>query len=548
MKNLNKYLTIAFAASVMASCADLDTEYYGSYVTDAQKESTLKQNPDMALAAVTSVSSEFGSYYGQYSDSHWDFGYPSIMMGLDGQTADMMAKIPYTSSHIYWFAYVNPTPQGVPTGMMWTHLYKQIKNANSLLTSIPAESAAQNAELKFYRAQGLAVRAFDYWVLGQCYQFNYAFVDPETATTVPLITEQNQETVATDGAPRATVKEHYEFLIKDLDEAVTLLTDAKIDPSSVMSDKPKRMVSLATALGLRARVYLTMHEYAKAAADAQAAIDAFSGRPYTRAEVSTPTFTNSDDPAWMWSIVVASTDRPTTTGICNWPSQMGSFNDGYCNFSGWRWCNKILFESIPSSDVRKGWFLDENYTSPNLSASEQEYLNQYIGEGSYAANSTDIMPYTQVKYGVAGGGLGGTTTGYEVPLMRIEEMYLILAEAQAMSGSVTTGAKTLTDFIVANRDPKYKVTTTDPAEFQEEVWRQRRIELWGEGLAFFDVMRLNKDVDRRGGAAMDAYNFYIPAKDPVLIYCIPLNEINTNPQISSEDNNPISSRPTPVVQ
>lgn len=549
MKNINKYLSIAFAASALASCADLDTQYYGSYVTDEQKESTLKQNPEMALAAVTSIASEFGSYYGQYSDQHWDFGYPSIMMGLDGQTSDFLAKIPYTSSHIYWFGYVNPSPTGIPTGMMWTHLYKQIKTANSLLTSIPAEGAT-NSELKFYRAQALAVRAFDYWVLGQCYQFNYAYVDPATATTVPIITEANQDQVAAEGAPRATVAEHYNFVLNDINEAVNLLQQANIDPSSVMSDKPKRMVSLAVALGLRARIYLTMHKYAEAAIDAQAAIDAFSGRPYTRAEVSVPAFVNSDDASWMWSIVVASTDRPTTTGICNWPSQMGSFNDGYANASGWRWCNKKLYNSIPMSDVRKGWFLSEDYTSPNLSAAEQAYLNEYVGAGSgnYSANSSDIMPYTQVKYAAAGGGLGGNTTGYEVPLMRIEEMYLILAEAQAMSGSVSTGLNTLKQFVTANRDPRYNYSTTDAVEFQDEVWRQRRIELWGEGLAFFDVMRLNKDVDRTEGAAMDSYNYLIPAGDPALIYCIPLNEINSNPQISSADNNPTAPKPIAVVQ
>ncbi len=549
MKNLLKYISVAALAYVATGCADLDTQYYGAYVTDEQKESTLQQNPAMAVAAVNSIASEFGSYYGQVYDAHYDFGYPSIMMGLDGQTADFLAKIPYTSSHIYWFAFIQRNPSGVATSMMWYHLYKQIKTANSLLTAITSEGAT-NSELKFYRAQALAVRAFDYWVLGQCYQFNYAYVDPATAKTVPIITEKNQEIVASEGAPRATVADLYEFILDDLNEAVTLLTEAGIDPSRVSAEKPKRMVSLATALGLRARVYLTMHKYAEAATDAQAAIDNFSGRPYTRAEVSVPAFVNSDDPSWMWGIVVSSTDRPTTTGICNWPSQMGSFNDGYANFSGWRWCNKKLYESIPTSDVRKGWFLDENFTSPNLSAAEQAYLDEYVGAGSkdYSANSTDIMPYTQVKYAVAGGGLGGTTTGYEVPLMRIEEMYLILAEAQGMSSNVAAGVKTLTDFVTLNRDPRYKFSTGDATELQDEVWRQRRIELWGEGLAFFDVMRLNKDVDRTGGAAMDAYNYEISAGDPVLLYCIPLNETNTNPQIPASDNNPSSPQPIPVVQ
>lgn len=546
MKNLSKYISLAVVAASAAGCADLDTEYYGSYVTDEQKEATLSQNPEMALAAVISVAAEFGSYYGQVYASHFDFGYPAIMMGLDGQTADFLAKIPYTSSTIYWFGYVSPSPSGIPTNMMWYHLYDQIKTANALISTISAD--VEDGTSKFFRAQGLAVRAFDYWVLAQCYQFNY--VGHESSPCVPIITDENMEEVASEGAPRATVQDVYDFILGDINEAISLLEQSGVDPSSVQSDKPKRMVSLATAYGLRARVYLTMHKYAEAASDAQAAIDNFSGRPYTRSEVSVPAFVNSDDASWMWSIVVASTDRPVTTGICNWPSQMGSFNDGYANFSGWRWINKKLYNSIPATDVRKGWWLDENYTSPNLSTAEQEYLDQYIGSGSgnYTTNSTDIMPYTQVKYAVAGGGLGGYTTGYEVPLMRIEEMYLILAEAQGMSGNVSGGLTTLNNFVTSCRDSRYSFSTTDATELQDEIWRQRRIELWGEGLAFFDVMRLNKDVDRTEGACMDAYNYIIPAGDPVLIYCIPLDEITANAQISASDNNPTSSKPIAIPQ
>lgn len=544
MKNLYKYLSVAALAYMASGCADLDTQYYGSYVTDEQKQTTVEQNPEMATAAVNSIASEFGSYFGKASDEqHWDFGYPTLMMGLDGQTADFLAKIPYTSSHIYWFAFVNPSSNGIPTNVMWIYMYDQIKTCNSLLSSITKEGAS-NAQLKFYRAQALAVRAFDYWVLAQCYQFNYA--GNENKPCVPIITEENQEDYAANGAPRATVQAVYDRILDDINEAVSLLEESGLNPSSVASSKPKRMVSLAAAYGLRARVYLTMHKYAEAALDAQAAIDAFPGRPYSRGEVSVPSFVNSDDASWMWAICVASTDRPVTTGICNWPSQMGSFNDGYANVSGWRWCNKQLYESIPLSDVRKGWFLDENYSSPNLSEAEANYLAQYIGNPTYSANSTYIMPYTQVKYAVAGGGLGGSTTGYDVPLMRIEEMYLILAEAQGMSGNVPAGVATLKNFVSVNRDPRYNFTTGDATELQDEVWRQRRIEFWGEGLAFFDIMRLGKGIDRTHGACMDAYNYVIEPNSPVLIYCIPLSEMNSNPQIG--ENNPSASRPVAVPQ
>ena len=68
------------------------------------------------------------------------------------------------------------------------------------------------------------------------------------------------------------------------------------------------------------------------------------------------------------------------------------------------------------------------------------------------------------------------------------------------------------------------------------------------GKTFFDVMRLNKDVDRTQGAAMDDFNYKIPAGSDCLIYCIPLNETQTNPQITAADNNPTATRPIPELQ
>ena len=369
---------------------------------------------------------------------------------------------------------------------------------------------------------------------------------------MPIITNENEAEAATAGAPRASVKEVYAQILSDINNAIELLQKTHTSIESVVDSKPKRQVSLATALGIRARVYLTMHNYAEAAKDAQAAIAAFNGRPYSMAEVSVPGFNNSDDAAWMWSIVVASTDRPVTTGICNWPSMMGPFNYGYVTIGAWRWCSKTLYESVPATDVRKGWWLDENYKSDHLSAQQQAYLDEYLDpENAVPALSSQtsfIMPYSQVKYGLFGGSIGEYCSAYEVPLMRVEEMYLIDAEATAMSSSVSEGVSKLVNFVKTYRDPAYSCSATDAESFQDEVVRQRRIELWGEGLAYFDVMRLNKGINRVGTNAADAFNYNIQPGDPVLIYCIPDIETNSNPQISESNNNPSASRPTPIPQ
>ena len=278
-----------------------------------------------------------------------------------------------------------------------------------------------------------------------------------------------------------------------------------------------------------------MNEWAAAAADAAKALSLTKATPYTIAQVSKPTMSEIEDNSWMWGILVAETDRAVTSGICNWPSHMGSLNYGYASVGAWRRINASLYGAIPATDVRKGWFLDENGTSPNLSAKQAEYVAE-----------AGCTPYTQVKFGTYQDVIYQDVNANDIPLMRVEEMYLILAEAQAMAGDPATGAATLQNFVSTYRDPAYTCTATDAEKVQNAVWMQRRIELWGEGFSYFDLIRLNKGVDRRGAGFQPAYTFNIPAGDATLIYRLPKAEIEGNPALTDADNNPVASLPTPV--
>jgi hypothetical protein len=253
-------------------------------------------------------------------------------------------------------------------------------------------------------------------------------------------------------------------------------------------------------------------------------------------EVSTPGFNDIDDHAWMWGILISETDRVVTSGIVNFASHMGSLNYGYASVGAWRMVSKKLFDAIPETDVRKGWWLDENGESANLSATQKAQAVKY-----------GCPAYTQMKYGPYNNVMGQSTNASDVPLMRVEEMYLILAEAQAMGGNPTQGAATLQNFVKTYRNPSYTCMATTATGVQDAVWEQRRIELWGEGLSYFDLMRLNKGIDRRGAGFPSAYVYNIPAGDNTLIYRIPESEQEANSLISAEDNNPVTSLPTPVA-
>ena len=92
---------------------------------------------------------------------------------------------------------------------------------------------------------------------------------------MPLITEQNATEVAANGCARSTVQATYDFILADLNKAIELLT------ATTKERDDKSYVSLAVASGIRARVYLAMHNYAEALKDAEAALAKTTATPYS---------------------------------------------------------------------------------------------------------------------------------------------------------------------------------------------------------------------------------------------------------------------------
>lgn len=529
-----KYIIALSAFSLFAfiGCQKLDTLPEGDTITSTQKEEVVAKDPSKASAGVNAIFAQFSQYEPNYSalgnvGRHNDFGYPSIMMFTDANGYDVVSEdngYNWAGNDLDFSDRVNTSRE---CQIQWNDMYSIIYTTNNVIAPISADT--QDPTSQFYLAQGLATRAFSYWVLAQLYQFNY--VGHESDPCVPIITNENSNQAALDGAPRATVKEVYDLINKDIDAAIELLKSAK-DAGITRTDK--RYIDLAVAYGIRARVDLAMQKWSDAAADATSAIAASTATPASISDVSKPAFWTVNESNWMWGIIIAETDDVVTSGIVNWISHMGSLNYGYANYSKGKQINKALYNSIESTDVRKGWWLDANKTSPNLNSEQAAFMAQY----GYAA-------YTQVKFAPYNNVVGTAINSNDIPLMRIEEMYLIKAEGEAMSGG--DAKTTLENFVKTYRDPSYVCDATSATDLQTEVFRQRRIELWGEGLNWFDVMRLNKDVDRRGAGYPNASMIFdIPAGSAILLWPIPDKEIQANPALSEADNNPVGATPTPV--
>lgn len=94
------------------------------------------------------------------------------------------------------------------------------------------------------------------------------------------------------------------------------------------------------------------------------------------------------------------------------------------------------------------------------------------------------------------------------------------------------------------RDASYSTAAlTDKASFIEELNFQKRVEFWGEGMEWIDNKRLNIPVDRTLATWPTNNNHYSGARikvgqeDKLMLYQLPLKEIDNNPAIGPQNQN-----------
>ena len=230
-----------------------------------------------------------------------------------------------------------------------------------------------------------------------------------------------------------------------------------------------------------------------------------------------------------------------------------------------------LYNTLPATDCRKQCFIDPSVDEIEMPTKIDEDGNEVDDEDAYYAKVAEALTpysdypdvlaankpqygYVTVKFRNAGGAAGvqsqyvGFSTS--VPLMRVEEMKLIEAEAVGMQeGRQQEGIDLLTAF-AKTRDANYVYGQHNEAygnnatsAFQNEVWWQRRVEFWGEGLAMFDIKRLNKGIIRSyaGTNHVELYRWNTTGVPNWMNYCIPSSETAYN---KSCTNNPSPSTPT----
>ena len=514
MKNRYTYILAIMAAGACSQMDELEPQ--GGIILSEQMQEVNSIIPSRADASFNGMYTKLGAPESAIGSGRPDdFGFIMMAFSNDIEAADVVLA----NSGYNWFSacgslssrnadYANPY-------IRYAAPYNTIAAANDILRSYPSDT--DDPSIRHKLAQAHAIRAFAYLNLAPYFQFGYT-AGGKDLPCVPIVTEKTTD--FTDN-PRATVADVYELIISDLTFAIDNLGDyARTD---------KSRIDRQTAYGLRARAYMDMEEWALAASDASKAAAGYV--PAAMNEVARPSFYDISEHNWIWGYDMTS-DIAMKNPYATSSAWIRSFSgDGYSAGTQVYSCiNNILYDKIPSTDVRKGWWVDASLKSPLLSAVT---WNGVSGNAVAALEIDNVkmkfLPYTNVKFGMAA--VGGTLNDDDWPLMRVEEMILIQAEGLAKSGSESQAKALLEDFVRTYRDPAYSADASGRS-LSDEIWFQRRVELWGEGFSNSDTRRLGKPLVRfHSGADSNvpsAFRFNMRADDGWWLLRFTSSEMNTN--------------------
>lgn len=487
-----KFAAALLCAPVLLSSCIEETFPEGGNVTSGQ----ISESPFAMEDIAASIPTILITNYLDMGD-HFDFGYPGIFGATDrmvGEVFPVSQNLPGGNQYYdRWQAWLYPDMGGLSatgwTDFFYLNYYQFIYSANEVI-SIASQSESGGVALGIAKA----FRAMCYLDMARMYdplpakapdRPSYeSELEAVKGLTVPIVRE-GTTLEQLENNPRATREEMFNFILSDLTDAESLLADYQ--PAS------KTMPSQAVVYGLLARTYLWLggfeetyegfvtgtEAYKKAAEYARKAINASGCTILTESQWLDPkTGFNTVNNAWMWAMI--QTTDTVLNNLLSWAAHMSLeavYGYGYGAQPG---ISIFSYERISDTDFRKKSYVtaDRSYAAaqPYMSLTEEEFKT--------------VAPYASYKFHTAGGEKSNFTIAnvVDIPLMRVEEMYLIEAEATAHYDEAT--ARTLLTSFMAHRDPNYRIpaATTD---LVEEIIFQKRIEFWGEGIIYYDMKRLN---------------------------------------------------------
>jgi hypothetical protein len=366
-------------------------------------------------------------------------------------------------------------------GEIWSAAYSGILRANQIISATPTGGSVPQI-----KAQAYGLRAWLYFRLVTLYAKPYT--DDSTALGVPLILTYDPYRLPT----RSPVRDVYRQIVSDLQTAYANAPDYT---NSVTLSK-------YAIEGMLAKVYLYMGNYTAAKA---AAVDVINNSGFTLVPANgyTAYWANAGiETGRVETLFSVDADVVNNNGF---DDIGGIYINGYQDI----YASQQLYSLYSATDVRRSVFVADSTKSGASAILVNKYSN---------AQNNDRD---------------------NVKVLRLSEVYLIAAES-SVPGS-ETDARMYLNTLLTRRDPGFTGYTSTGATLLSDIVRERRKELAFEGDRFFDLNRLKLPINRsQNGGAITAgtnnANLIIPYPDYRRIAPIPQSELQTNPNITNQQN------------
>ncbi|SFI93962.1 RagB/SusD domain-containing protein [Kaistella treverensis] len=421
-KTIYLALALAFSAPMINSCRD------------ESLDPTLQQSKDLATSINTleDLTAVLNAGYNRMSQAAY-YGRDYIIFG-EVRTDNAFSNA--NSNRFVTPAAMKMTPNDAYAADTWAQIYAVIGSANIAINKDAATiTEGTPAEINQIKGEALIMRALAHFDLVKLYGQQHVNGGGMTALGVPYVTTFRDP--ANLLPKRNTVQEVYTFALKDLNDALAIM--------SPTLNRNSHYFSTHAADAIKARMALYFKDYKLAEESALKVIE--SGKYKVATASAFPATFNTDNTSnQIFSIAASETDNMGINGLAN-IYQKSSYGDVAAL--------KDIFDQFAEGDVRKTMITNDG--------------KFYRNSGKYPSRD----PYKD-----------------DIPVIRYEEVVLTYAEALFRNGK-TAEALVYLNMIPANRGAALYTEAT-----LSNILLERRKELAFEGFRFDDLARTGRDIPK----------------------------------------------------
>lgn len=489
------YTLIGITGLSLASC-DMDKYPYDKIPTDE------------ALQTVSDFKNFRNGFY-EYTQVLFTGDY---VIQPEVQADGLNAVIDFTNIYGAWYRWQHTAE----SGGQWSGFYALISNCNLVLEKgvslMHTFSDADQITLKHYLGEAYFMRALAYEELA------IRFCKPYNASTaandlgVALVTKYAPSSQSSTYPARSSLAKTYELITADLDSAAKYITTPGTQNSGYLTED--------AVAALKARVALQMKDYTAAINAAKPLVDGDKYPLVTTAAAMRDMWTNDKSTEVIFQPIFISGQLGSATGTVL-IDKSGSNTKVNPDFLPTK---TVLDLYDQTNDLRFAAYFKKGSMNFSSGSPQLYYCSKYPGNPLYCTGNTQFINAPKI--------------------LRIAEMYLILAEAYKESNDETNALSYL-NALRSKRIAGYTDQTYSGTALTNEIRKERQRELYMEGYRLWDLKRYGIGLSGRtpqdgtyvyqnGGA--NSTEISKEASDFRFVWPIPTHEINANPQMKDQQN------------